>query len=73
MATTENLDREKHHFNPAEIHQYSFNNCNTIQWDYLRSEFATPTYSAVVSFFSESEQARRSATRYETTSLITYV
>lgn len=27
--------REKHHFNPAENHYYSFNNRKTIQWDYL--------------------------------------
>lgn len=45
MATAENLDREKHHFNPAENHYYSFNNRETIQRDYLRSEFATPPHS----------------------------
>lgn len=31
MATAENLDREKHHFNPAEKHSDPFNNRKTIQ------------------------------------------
>lgn len=71
MATAENVDREKHHFNPAENHYYSFNNRKTIQRDYLGSEFATPPYSPPESFFMESELAQCSARRYETTLPIT--
>ena len=51
MATAENLDREKHHFNPAENHYYPFNNRGTIQRDYQGSEFATPPYSSPDSSF----------------------
>lgn len=73
MATAENLDREKHHFNAAENHYYAFNNRKTIQWDYLGSEFATPPHSAPDSFFTESELARSSVRHYETTRLIAYI
>lgn len=70
MATAENLDREKHHFNPAENHYYSFNKHTAIQRDYLGSEFATPPHSAPASSFVESALAQSSVRRYETAWLI---
>lgn len=42
MATAENLDREKHHFHPAENHNDSFNYIQTIHRDYLGFEFVPP-------------------------------
>lgn len=69
MATAEKLDREKHHFNPAENHHYPFNSRTTIQRDYL-AKFATPPYSPPDFSVLESGLQQCSVRHYETTLLI---